>query len=286
MKLLNDCGHVRAGLQSRLREFKSVSTQENLGVRSVGDNTTFLSKGFAGRAGFSLPFLNRDLSGLYYSGFPKGDNSNDNDNTGRRSKITDCLRESFPDTAKDDCERYSVCIRIPMVDRCSKGSLKAMRLTDRHVKSIILPVMVELCSAPSLPSWLLQHVNNMHGHKMIKTYLIEFWFKFGGKKNKGFECSQFEKLQALKVLAATVIPFNKQQALEVRREIFNASKGKLHSFKRYGNCFVCLNEAHARHHIIQLKNGGINSKKNLVSLCDPCHELIHPWMKNPSIETL
>jgi hypothetical protein len=64
-----------------------------------------------------------------------------------------------------------------------------------------------------------------------------------------------------------------------RRSHFNDIKSKLHSFSRFSPCFVCGIGATARHHIVQLKNGGINSKKNIVSLCHQCHSTIHPWLK-------
>lgn len=32
------------------------------------------------------------------------------------------------------------------------------------------------------------------------------------------------------------------------------------------------------HHIIQLSRGGPNELSNLITLCDNCHERIHPWL--------
>ena len=43
-------------------------------------------------------------------------------------------------------------------------------------------------------------------------------------------------------------------------------------------CFVCGSYSRNRHHIIQLKYGGINECFNLVTLCDICHGKIHPWL--------
>jgi 5-methylcytosine-specific restriction endonuclease McrA len=43
-------------------------------------------------------------------------------------------------------------------------------------------------------------------------------------------------------------------------------------------CFICTGKADVMHHIIQLCNGGSNSRWNLVPLCDSCHRDVHPWM--------
>jgi hypothetical protein len=118
----------------------------------------------------------------------------------------------------------------------------------------------------------------MHATDIQKAILVQFWKEFGGKKSKGFGFSDQEKIAELIRLSKVVIPFKRQQPLDKRRASFQAAKSKLHSWKRYWNCFVCLRNATARHHIIQLQNGGLNSKKNLVSLCDACHSKVHPWM--------
>lgn len=44
-------------------------------------------------------------------------------------------------------------------------------------------------------------------------------------------------------------------------------------------CEVCWGQSHHRHHIILIKNGGLNTKNNLISLCRYCHAEIHPWLK-------
>jgi 5-methylcytosine-specific restriction endonuclease McrA len=121
----------------------------------------------------------------------------------------------------------------------------------------------------------------MNGHKVVKNLLVEFWLKFGGRKNRGIGFDPIVKIEALRLLAETRVRYKKQQALELRREQFDDAKPKLHSFRRFGCCFVCGGMANDRHHIIQLQNGGINSKKNIVSLCSKCHEKIHPWMIKP-----
>jgi hypothetical protein len=119
----------------------------------------------------------------------------------------------------------------------------------------------------------------MFANQILKETLIAFWKQFGGKKTNGVGFDPQSKLAALVELRDFVVPFYKQQSLAKRRSHFNDIKSKLHSFSRFSPCFVCGIGATARHHIVQLKNGGINSKKNIVSLCHQCHSTIHPWLK-------
>lgn len=124
----------------------------------------------------------------------------------------------------------------------------------------------------------------MNGPEIQKSILAAFWLRFNGKRNKGVGFSKEDKLDALVELANRIIPYHTQQALGERRTKFDAAKTKLHPWRRFGNCFACLSPATARHHIIQLQNGGINSKKNVISLCDECHEAIHPWLaRSPAV---
>lgn len=120
----------------------------------------------------------------------------------------------------------------------------------------------------------------MNGNKEQKTVLVQFWSRFGKKRFNGSGYSKEEKLSALIELSRLQIHYKRQKEPSVRREQFNAAKHKLHPWRRFGSCFACGANATARHHIIQLQNGGINSKKNLVSLCDACHAEIHPWLSS------
>lgn len=122
----------------------------------------------------------------------------------------------------------------------------------------------------------------MNGHLRLKNILVTFWDRFGGRKNKGVGFAKQDKLAALIELSQVKIPYVRQQPIEVRRDDFNESKTALHPWRRFGNCFACGAPATDRHHIVQLQNGGINSKKNLVSLCANCHGQIHPWMATAS----
>lgn len=112
-------------------------------------------------------------------------------------------------------------------------------------------------------------------HEM-KDRLKEFWLYFDNNHVDGGNKTRIEKLQVLQYYASMVFIY-KSPALN--RWKFQKIKHKRHNLKFYKNCFICKNKADVRHHIICLKNGGINSKKNLVSLCNKCHSDIHKWLK-------
>lgn len=115
---------------------------------------------------------------------------------------------------------------------------------------------------------------------IAKETLSEFWANLGGKKNNGNGFSRKEKLSELIRVANTVlIVYRNGQSNVYVRERFNKVKFQRHSLHSHKKCFVCPNDATERHHIIPIKNGGKNSKKNLVSLCENCHAEVHPWLK-------
>lgn len=123
----------------------------------------------------------------------------------------------------------------------------------------------------------------MNGPERLKATLLDFWKRFGDRRKNGAGFPPEDKLAALIALSRIEIPYHKQQPIEVRREKFNNAKHKLHPWRRFGKCFVCEKPATARHHIVQLQSGGINSKKNIVSLCDECHAEIHPWLSHEPV---
>lgn len=107
-----------------------------------------------------------------------------------------------------------------------------------------------------------------------------FWDSLGGNKNLGLGFKRNIKMDLLKAYATIIVYYGDQVDREIRRKKFNKVKDRRHSFKSHRNCFVCQ-KGHdlIRHHIIQLQNGGINSKRNIVTLCKECHTEIHPHLK-------
>lgn len=140
--------------------------------------------------------------------------------------------------------------------------------------------------------------NGSQAQCLHKKLLINFWKHFledksvkgpnkikrealKGNFNGGLK-SKEERLHVLIDYAKIVIGWKTDPSK--KRTQFNQIKKTLHrvELKINTKCFVCLEPAHCRHHIIQLQNGGLNQKKNVVSLCNGCHAEIHPWLKSPT----
>lgn len=51
------------------------------------------------------------------------------------------------------------------------------------------------------------------------------------------------------------------------------------SIKLENKCVACRGKAEVVHHIVMIVNGGPNIRRNTVPLCNPCHALVHPWIK-------
>lgn len=115
----------------------------------------------------------------------------------------------------------------------------------------------------------------------IKMYLNDFWDEFGGSKKASTRKTKSEVLEILKKYGyffplKSATPYSVMRA----RMQFNKVKYGRHNLKTHETCFACKEVAEVRHHIIPLKSGGHNGKRNLVSLCKPCHAEIHPWLKS------
>lgn len=111
--------------------------------------------------------------------------------------------------------------------------------------------------------------------------LKSFWHEFGKNGNKHFVSSKSKQttLECLRDVGnCVVIKKNNPSKNSKDRLAFNKIKSARHSLASHRSCFACKNKADVRHHIIWLKHGGLNSKKNLVSLCHSCHSFIHPWL--------
>lgn len=124
----------------------------------------------------------------------------------------------------------------------------------------------------------------MPPQKILKMMLASFWDHFGGSKCWGGGHSRSLKLRLLRDYSEIRIIFRedpKDRRRRLRRSFQRGGKRR-HNLKTLSRCFVCLRPADERHHIIALKHGGDNRKRNIVSLCEGCHNDIHPWMQgNP-----
>lgn len=122
----------------------------------------------------------------------------------------------------------------------------------------------------------VQRKKIVHANAILKEKLAGFWQRFAGEKRTHYAPSV--KLQALREMAEVRIPYKKQSPLSRRREQFDRVKHRLCRARLGSKCFVCFRPGFNRHHIVQLNNGGINSRRNLVILCNACHAQVHPWL--------
>lgn len=113
------------------------------------------------------------------------------------------------------------------------------------------------------------------------AFIVGFWKDFGLNGNKTYRSPKSKKatLERLKLMGDNII-FRDNSVVKNKdgRHKFDRIKTHRHSLRSHKMCFACGNKADVRHHIIWIKHGGLNSKRNLVSLCHPCHGFIHPWL--------
>ena len=113
--------------------------------------------------------------------------------------------------------------------------------------------------------------------RQIKVDLQSFYYYLNACTNRN------SRIELLKKYASKKYEFKHRKPLEVRRINFLASAkrklSKLIERAKFRLCSACFNFVEIRHHIIQLQNGGDNRKKNIITLCNDCHEEIHPWLR-------
>jgi hypothetical protein len=118
-------------------------------------------------------------------------------------------------------------------------------------------------SAPKLPSFTEQ---------IDKFY--QFLFESGKPASSPRSLSPNQKLELLQIFADLIVESTSSPSIERRKHRQSVSRFPLNSL-----CFVCKEIAFVRHHIIQLQNGGVTRRKNIIPLCNYCHSRIHPWLR-------
>lgn len=68
--------------------------------------------------------------------------------------------------------------------------------------------------------------------------------------------------------------------INTMRKRFNSNKIDHLPMSESCPCYCCDELARIRHHVIPIKNGGMNKRTNIVPLCDRCHLELHPDMNN------
>lgn len=113
-----------------------------------------------------------------------------------------------------------------------------------------------------------------------REYLHMFWETCGrGSKQPISRLKKGKTIETLVLLSETVISKRVSLSTQVARKKFERVKRYRHSLSSHPICFACRGVGEVRHHIIQIQHGGLNSKKNLVTLCKGCHAEVHPWLK-------
>ena len=97
-------------------------------------------------------------------------------------------------------------------------------------------------------------------------------------KMEVIKAPKMKAIQLLRVAADQSLPT--KISYQFRRNVFNNIKWEFYKEWKGYKCGACkVGEIEHIHHILMLKNGGMNTKDNLIGLCRECHCLIHDWMK-------
>lgn len=119
------------------------------------------------------------------------------------------------------------------------------------------------------------------GQKIHADYLRNFWNEFGVRRRTSRK-EWHETIATLQIAGNVTIQYKSSKATpQSRRKEFDRVKNirQRYKFKPGDVCFACGSKPDVRHHIIWLKNGGRNNKRNICFLCNDCHAEVHPWLK-------
>lgn len=111
---------------------------------------------------------------------------------------------------------------------------------------------------------LLKRQQRLYFRRIIEKDLREFWYRFK-KENK------IKLLNEFAIKAYNYCPQVKITRLEFDKNI------KIKKWL-FSSCYVCGDKPTIAHHIIQIQNGGLNIKKNIIRICNNCHKKIHSWL--------
>lgn len=125
--------------------------------------------------------------------------------------------------------------------------------------------------------------------KAHADYLRLFWEQYRSENNRKQSFRSRGEVIAGLVKAGDVFIYysikapdpTTQEVMRLKtREKFDRVKNirQRYRFKMGDECLACGDRPNVRHHIIWLKNGGRNNKRNICFLCDRCHAQVHPWL--------
>lgn len=117
----------------------------------------------------------------------------------------------------------------------------------------------------------------MHKRKRAEedAHVARFWALCDAGATRQEKLALLQELSRVKVFTGF-----KDSSSERTRKRFQVltSKGHRQKDKRCSLCPTQTATKLQRHHIVALKNGGTNRPHNIVTLCDRCHQVIHPWL--------
>jgi len=122
-------------------------------------------------------------------------------------------------------------------------------------------------------------------NKKVKLILRSFWEQVSldgpeiAAKSFISRLPTADTLSVLKDFSNIEVKYKKTAPLAEHRQAFDHLKHLRFKNVHKRICFACRKPAELRHHIMPLKNGGRNAKRNVVYLCRRCHAEIHPWLK-------
>lgn len=87
------------------------------------------------------------------------------------------------------------------------------------------------------------------------------------------EASMIFILKILSKLERKIITDDMRKYKKSTRNKFRKLKHK--NYRKDRTCEVCRGKGSEIHHIVPIKNGGNNDKRNLLRVCVECHEKIH-----------
>ena len=118
-----------------------------------------------------------------------------------------------------------------------------------------------------------QFIPKQYVQQDMKYDLKRFWRMVEFSTTQEFKINLLKEYSNKKYFYTYGISRNRKHFNNIKHKNKNISK------KLNNPCFVCFEDSECRHHIISIKNGGTNGKRNIVQLCNNCHSEIHPWLK-------
>lgn len=110
--------------------------------------------------------------------------------------------------------------------------------------------------------------------KKRKKPISSIYLQISALKHFHSQCSKANYRKRLELLKEmSILNFDNKIPYQIRREL-------KHPIKFDKPCFCCkYNQMEVKHHIVQIKNGGMDIGLNRIGICNVCHSRIHHWLR-------